>query len=125
MTASLRRFAGTQFLVGAAPGRAMRNFLTRPRQYPYDGDTFMRTYQNLVQLARMSARQAWLSSNPEVADLLWRMAKEYQAQAAEHAEAAEAAEAAELDIGNPPPWATVVATEQRWPRHDGPGTRAA
>ena len=100
----------------------MRNFLTRPRQYPHDGDTFMRTYQNLVQLARMSARQAWLSSNPEVADLLWCMAKEYQAQAAEHAEAAEAAE---LDIGNPPPWATVVTTEQRWPRHDGPGTRAA
>jgi len=119
MTASLRRFAGTQFLVGAAPGRAMRNFLTRPRQYPHDGDTFMRTYQNLVQLARMSARQAWLSSNPEVADLLWRMAKEYQAQAAEHAEAAK------LDIGNPPPWATVVTTDHRWPRHKGAGTRAA
>ena len=97
----------------------MRNFLTRPRQYPHDGDTFMRTYQNLVQLARMSARQAWLSSNPEVADLLWRKAKEYQAQAAEHAEAAE------LDIGIPPPWATVVTTEHRWPRHKGAGTRAA
>ena len=63
----------------------------------------------------MSARQAWLSSNPEVADLLWRMAKEYLAQAAEHADSVE------VDIGNPPPWATV----DRWPYNKGAGTRAA
>jgi hypothetical protein len=79
----------------------------------------MRTYQNLVELARMSARQAWLTSNPEVADLLWRIAKEYQAQAAKHSDAAE------LNIGNPPPWAAVVTTEKRWPRHKDSGTRAA
>jgi len=115
-------FTNTQILPGAALVRAMRNFLTYRRQYAHDGRYIhadlpnMRTYQNLVQLARVSARQAWLLSNPEVADLLWRMAKEYQAQAAE---------AAKLDIGNPPPWATVVTTEHRWPRHKGAGTRAA
>jgi hypothetical protein len=97
----------------------MRNFLTRALQYPDDGDASMRTYQNLVQLARMSARQAWLSSNPEVADLLWRMAKDYQAQAAERPDAAQ------LDIGNPPPWSAKVTTEHRWPRHKDAGTRAA
>ena len=79
----------------------------------------MRTYQNLVQLARMSARQAWLSSNPEVADLLWRMAKEYQTQAAERPDAIQ------LDIGDPPPWSAKVTTEHRWPRHKDTGTRAA
>jgi hypothetical protein len=42
----------------------------------------MRTYENLVELARMCARQAWLSSTPQVAGELWRMAKEYQAKAA-------------------------------------------
>ncbi len=79
----------------------------------------MRTYENRVRLARMSARQAWLSSNPEVANLLWRMAKEYQAQANEHADAAD------LDIGNPPPWAIAVTAEHRWPRRKDTGTRAA
>jgi len=79
----------------------------------------MRTYENLVQLARMSARQAWLSSNPQVADLLWRMAKEYQGKAAAHAGAAD------LDIGDPPPWAAVVTTEHRMPRIKRAGSRAA
>ncbi len=51
--------------------------------------------------------------------MLWRMAKEYQTQAAEQADAVE------LDIGNPPPWATAVTTENRWPRHMSAGTRAA
>ena len=78
----------------------------------------MRTYENLVGLALMSARQAWLSSNPEVANLLWCMAKEYQAQANEHSDAAD------LDIGNPPPWAIAVG-EQRWPRRKDTGTGAA
>jgi hypothetical protein len=58
----------------------------------------MRTYENLLELARICARQAWLSSTPQVAGELWRMAKEYQAKAAEHDAAAA------LDIGNPPPW---------------------
>ena len=97
--------------------RTMRNFLTARSSIPPDRDTFMRTYQNLVQLARMSARQAWLSSNPEVADLLWRIAKEYLAQVAEHADSVE------VDIGNAPPWATVVATEHRWSHNKGAGTR--
>jgi hypothetical protein len=79
----------------------------------------MRTYENLVQLARMSARQAWLSSNPQVADLLWRMAKEYQAKAGEHHGSPE------LDIGDPPPWAAKVTTERRQPRNKSAGSRAA
>jgi hypothetical protein len=47
------------------------------------------------------------------------MAKEYHAQAAEHADAAA------LDIGNPPPWAIVIAAEHIWPRHEDTGARAA
>jgi len=39
-----------------------------------------------------------LSSTPQTGGELWRMAKEYQAKAAEHDAAAA------LDIGNPPPW---------------------
>jgi hypothetical protein len=79
----------------------------------------MRTYESLVQLTRMSARQAWLSANPEVAALLWRMAKEYQAKAAEHSGAAE------LDIGDAPPWATTVTAEHRMPRIKSAQRRAA
>jgi hypothetical protein len=79
----------------------------------------MRTYENLVQLARMSARQAWLSSNPQVADLLWRMAKEYEAKAGEYYGPADS------DIGDPPPWAAKVATERRQPYRKSVGSRAA
>ena len=63
----------------------------------------MRTYENLAELARICVRQAWLSSTPDVAGELWRMAKEYQARAAEHDSTAE------LDIGDPPPWAKQAA----------------
>jgi hypothetical protein len=40
-------------------------------------------------------------------------------------QAAERADSVEVDIGNPPPWATVVTTEHRWPHNKGAGTRAA
>ena len=62
----------------------------------------MRTYENLVELARICARQAWLSNTPDVAGELWCMAKEYQARAAEYDRTAK------LDIGAPPPWAKQV-----------------
>ena len=67
----------------------------------------MRTYENLVELARTCVRQAWLSSTPDVAGELWRMAKEYQARAAEHDSTAE------LDIGDPPPWAKPITITAR------------
>ena len=72
----------------------------------------MRTYENLVELARICVRQNWLSSTPDVAGELWRMAKEYQARAAEHDSAAE------LEIGDPPPWAKP-STEQLGPTDFG------
>ena len=43
----------------------------------------MLIYQDLVELARMCARNARITTNRDVADELWRMAKEYQAKAAE------------------------------------------
>jgi hypothetical protein len=83
----------------------------------------MRTYENLLELARICARQAWLSSTPQVAGELWRMAKEYQARAAEHDSSVE------LDIGDPPPWAKQVSQPHKFQqaalhrartRHSGP-----
>jgi hypothetical protein len=47
------------------------------------GGTVMLIYEDLVELARMCARNARITTTREVADELWRMAKEYQAQAAE------------------------------------------
>ena len=43
----------------------------------------MLTYIELVDLTQLCARNAWTTTSSEVADELWRMAKEYQAQAAE------------------------------------------
>jgi hypothetical protein len=43
----------------------------------------MPIYEDLVELARMCARNARIMTSRDVADELWRMAKEYQAQAAE------------------------------------------
>ncbi len=42
----------------------------------------MVTYEDLVELARLCVRNARITTNIEVADELWRMAKEYQAKAA-------------------------------------------
>jgi hypothetical protein len=47
------------------------------------GQTAMLIYEHLVELARMCARNARITTSRDVADELWRMAKEYQAQAAE------------------------------------------
>jgi hypothetical protein len=58
----------------------------------------MRTYNQALELAMMCARNARLSSNKQVARELWKMAQEYQA------------EAAKLDdgrlpsLGNQPQW---------------------
>jgi hypothetical protein len=43
----------------------------------------MPIYEDLVELARMCARNTRIMTSRDVADELWRMAKEYQAQAAE------------------------------------------
>jgi hypothetical protein len=56
-----------------------------PRSVPSStmGRTGMLIYEDLVELARMCARNARITTSRDVADELWRMAKEYQAQAAE------------------------------------------
>jgi hypothetical protein len=59
------------------------------------GQTAMLIYEDLVELARMCARNAQITTSRDVADELWRMAKEYQAQAAEMGDFPE--------IGNEPP----------------------
>jgi hypothetical protein len=41
----------------------------------------MLNYDDLVELARLCARNAHSSTSRDVADELWKMAKEYQAQA--------------------------------------------
>ena len=41
--------------------------------------TAMLIYEDLVELARMCARNARITTSKDVADELWRMAKEYQA----------------------------------------------
>jgi hypothetical protein len=42
----------------------------------------MRTYEELLELASLCARNARISSDREVARELWKMAQEYQAEAA-------------------------------------------
>jgi hypothetical protein len=42
----------------------------------------MMTYDELVDLARLCSRNSRIATSREVATELWRMAKEYQAQAA-------------------------------------------
>lgn len=59
----------------------------------------MRTYEQAVELANICARQARLTINRRVAEELWRMAKEYQA------DAAKLDEGKHPDIGEPPLWA--------------------
>jgi len=56
-----------------------------PRSVPSStmGRTGMLIYEDLVELARMCTRNARITTSRDVADELWRMAKEYQAQAAE------------------------------------------
>ncbi len=55
----------------------------------------MLTYDELVELARLCARNSRIATSREVADELWRMAKEYQDQAAKLGEFPE--------IGDRPP----------------------
>lgn len=61
----------------------------------------MQTYNSLVELARICARNARLTSRREVAVTLWKVAREYQDRAAKlncckHPE-----------IGGPPPWLNI------------------
>jgi hypothetical protein len=54
----------------------------------------MHTYSEALELAIMSARNARISTDKRVAQELWKMAQEYQAEAAQLGEMP--------DIGNPP-----------------------
>jgi len=56
----------------------------------------IQTYSELVELAQTCAKQAHFTKNQEVARELWRMAVEYQAQAAALGE--------RPDLGPPPDW---------------------
>jgi hypothetical protein len=56
----------------------------------------MRTYSEALELAVMSARNARLASNKQVARELWKMAQEYQA------EVAKLGNGRVPDLGNPP-----------------------
>jgi hypothetical protein len=47
------------------------------------------TYEELVELAILCARNARMTTSREVAEELWRMAKEYQAEAAQLGDAPE------------------------------------
>jgi len=59
----------------------------------------MRTYDDLVELARLCGQNARIAHSREVAGELWKMAVEYQEKAAK-------LNGGELpDIGKPPPWA--------------------
>jgi hypothetical protein len=49
----------------------------------------MLTYDELVELASLCARNARIATSRDVADELWRMAREYQEQAARLGEAPE------------------------------------
>jgi hypothetical protein len=49
---------------------------------PIEQGVAMRTYKEALELATMCARNACLSSNKQVARELWKMAQEYQAEAA-------------------------------------------
>jgi hypothetical protein len=55
----------------------------------------MRTYSEALELAVMSARNARLASNKQVARELWKMAQEYQA------EVAKLGNGGVPDLGNP------------------------
>jgi hypothetical protein len=56
----------------------------------------MRTYSEVLELALISARNARLTSNKQVARELWKIAEEYQA------EAAKLGDGKLPDLGNPP-----------------------
>ena len=66
------------------------------RPYPRLRGYPMRTYDEALELAVMSARNARLSANKQVARELWKIAQEYQA------EAAKLANGRLPDIGDPP-----------------------
>ena len=58
----------------------------------------MRTYNEAAELAKMCARNARASSEKRVARELWKMAQEYQA------EAAKLDDGRLLDLGTAPQW---------------------
>ena len=58
----------------------------------------MRTYSEAAELAKMCARNARASSEKQVARELWKMAQEYQA------EAAKLDDGRLLDLGTAPQW---------------------
>ena len=68
-----------------------RGALAQPAPSP---DAAMHTYSEVLELAMMSARNARLASTKQAARELWKIAQEYQAEAARLGEMP--------DIGNPP-----------------------
>jgi hypothetical protein len=58
----------------------------------------MQTYDDLVDLVRICAKNAYIANSNEVAVVLWKMAVEYRDKAAK------LDSSAVPDIGEPPPW---------------------
>lgn len=63
----------------SSPGTARQVFYSREER----SESCMPTYEELVELARVCARNARNTTTPAVAAELWKMAKEYQRLAAE------------------------------------------
>ena len=69
-------------------------FIAQVLEWLGSRDTAMHTYSEVLELAIMSARNARLASTKQVAQELWKIAQEYQAEAAKLGEMP--------DIGEPP-----------------------
>jgi hypothetical protein len=84
-----RVFPGCRHVDGdhtLAPSAKRVTFITaagwRPAFPAKKGRPAMLNYDDLVELARLCARNSRIATSRDVADELWRMAKEYQEQAA-------------------------------------------
>jgi hypothetical protein len=62
------------------------------------GSKTMQTYDDLVDLVRICAKNAYIANSNEVAAVLWKMAVEYRDKAAK------LDSRTVPDIGEPPPW---------------------
>ena len=68
----------------------------------HGGRPMQHTYDDLADLARACAKQAHFTSDPEVAQELWRMAREYQRRAAD------LNDGKPPDIGDAPSWVSAT-----------------
>jgi hypothetical protein len=81
------------------PPTERSEFFSRPKPEEANyvrGDISMRTYREALELALMSARNARLTSDKQTARELWKMAQEYQS------EAAKLGDCGLPDLGDPP-----------------------